>query len=68
MRMINCDEHEHIYISDLLVKLHYYIALFYYENMGLDTYTPELRFYAVDRFYYRLCIHMADKYIWGLYP
>ena len=19
-------------------------------------------------FYYRLCIHMADKYIWGLYP
>jgi hypothetical protein len=40
---------------------------FFYFVEGLDTYTPELRFYAVDRFYYRLCIHMADKYIWGLY-
>ena len=56
MRMINCDEHEHIYISDLLVKLHYYIALFYYENMGLDTYTFELSklFGSINLFYHRL--------------
>ena len=54
MRMINCDEH--IQISDLLVKLNYYIALFYYENMGLDTYTFELSklFGSINLFYHRL--------------
>ncbi len=36
---------------------------FFYFVEGLDTYTPELRFYAVDRFYYRLYIHIVDKYI-----
>ena len=52
--MINCDEH--IQISDLLVKLNYYIALFYYENMGLDTYTFELSklFGSINLFYHRL--------------
>ena len=54
MRAISCN------------KLNYFF--YYCERMGIDTYTPKLRFYAVDRFYYRLCIHMADKYIWGLYP
>jgi hypothetical protein len=54
MRMINCDEH--IQISDLLVKLNYYIALFYYESMGLDTYTFELSklFGSINLFYHRL--------------
>ena len=58
MRLINCDEHidEHIQISDLLVKLDYYIALFYYENMGLDTYTFELSKFSgsINLFYHRL--------------
>lgn len=54
MRMINCDEH--IQISDLLIKLNYYIALFYYENMGLNTYTFELSklFGSINLFYHRL--------------
>lgn len=55
MRMINCDEH--IQISDLLVKLDCYIALFYYyENMGLDTYTPELSKFSglIHLFYHKL--------------
>jgi len=54
MRLINCDEH--IQISDLLIKLNYYIALFYYENMGLDTYTFELSklFGSINLFYHRL--------------
>lgn len=52
--MINCDEH--IQISDLLIKLNYYIALFYYENMGLNTYTFELSklFGSINLFYHRL--------------
>lgn len=56
MKMINCDEHEHIYISDLLVKLHYYITLFYYENMGLYIYTLELSKFSgsIHLFYHRL--------------
>jgi hypothetical protein len=33
-------------------KLNYFF--YYCERVGLDTYTPELRFYAVDQPYYRL--------------
>jgi maltoporin len=37
---------------------------FYYcERVGLDNYIPELRFYAVDRFYHRLDVHIIDKRI-----
>jgi hypothetical protein len=48
MRAISCN------------KLNYF---FYYCERAGFTYTPELRFYAVDRFYYRLYIHIVDKYI-----
>jgi hypothetical protein len=33
---------------------------FFYFVEGLDTYTPELRFYAVDRCYYRLVAVIYD--------
>ena len=54
MKIIEC--YEHIQISDLSVKLDYYIALFYYENMGLDTYTLELSKFSgsINLFYHRL--------------
>jgi hypothetical protein len=52
--MINCDEHSQI--SDLLVELNHYIALFYFKNMGLDTYTFELSKFSgsINLFYHRL--------------
>ena len=40
-------------------KLNYFFIIL--NAVGLDTYTPELRFYAVDRFYRRLDIHIIDK-------
>ena len=49
MREIKCNE------------LNYFF--YYCERVGLDNYIPELRFYAVDRFYYRLDVHIIDKRI-----
>ena len=43
MRMINCDEHEHIYISDLLVKLNDSLELYFAYSSG-----------RLAWFYYRL--------------
>ena len=42
-------------------KLNYFF--YYCERMDIYTYTPELRFYAVDRFYYRLVCDIVNKYI-----
>ena len=49
MRAIRCNE------------LNYFFIIL--NAVGLDTYTPELRFYAVDRFYHRLDVHIIDKRI-----
>jgi hypothetical protein len=48
MRAISCN------------KLNYFF--YYCKRMGIDIDTPKLRFYAVDRFYYRLYIHIVNKY------
>ena len=49
MRAIRCNE------------LNYFF--YYCERMDIDAYTPELRFYAVDRFYHRLDVHIINTRI-----